>query len=494
MTLPPDTTPSAQPIRTPLFIAGEQVWTTETSTVTDPAQPNEVVGQAARASSAEAERAVLSAQTAQPDWWSLGAARRAELLAQAVVGSEQFRPEDARLLSREVGKPLHESIVDLLVFDIRWTLALHDADRVEETESLNPAPGSVTQTEIHWQPLGVVTIIVPFNWPLAILAASLPHALLAGNCVIVKPPRTAPLATTRFLERIASALPAGVLNVLTGDDASVAPAIEHPLVRKVCFTGSVAAGKAIMAAVAPTLTRLTLELGGNDPAVLLADAPLDEAHIDRLFHSIFDSSGQICMNAKRVYVHESRFDELIDRLTARLEAVQLGHGLDETTSHGPVHSARARDEAEAMLADARTRGAEVREFGELPAGDGYFVRPALVLNPEHSARIVAEEPFAPIVPIIRFSTEAEAISLANDSWAGLGASVWTSDSATADRVAAQLTAGYVWVNDHGAPRLDLRAPFGGMKSSGFGREQGIAGLRAFMDTRVVSRTPAGTAH
>lgn len=481
-----------KPIQTTLFIGGERVSTAATSAITDPANPTAVVGFAARSTAADAERAVQSAHTAEPGWRALTAQQRAELLAHAVASNEQHREADARLLTLEIGKTLHESIVDLMVFDIRWHLALADADQVNAVEALEPTPGSPARTEIHWQPLGTVTIIIPFNWPLTILAASLPHALLAGNCVVVKPPRTAPLATTVFLERIASELPAGVLNVVTGDDDAVAPLIEHPLVRKVCFTGSVAAGKAIMAAASPSLTRLTLELGGNDAALLLADAPLDEEHINRLFHSIFDTSGQICMNAKRVYVHESRFDELVERLSERLEQVQLGHGLDKATSHGPVHSARQRDEALTILDDARTRGGEVREFGQLPEdADGYFVRPALVLDPEPSARIVTEEPFAPIVPIIRFSEEAEAIALANDSWAGLGASVWTADPATANRVAAQLVAGYVWVNDHGAPRLDLRAPFGGMKSSGFGREQGTAGLRAFMDTRAVSTTPDG---
>jgi len=234
---------------------------------------------------------------------------------------------------------------------------------------------------------------------------------------------------------------------------------------------------------------VTLELGGNDAAIVLADATLDDVHLDRLFAAIYDTTGQICMNAKRVFVHRSRRDELVAGLTARLERVRLGYGLDEGTTMGPLHQPAQKAFVEELVREAKEAGADVREFGELPAGDlagGNFVRPAIVVDPDPSLRIVTEEQFGPVIPVLSFDDESEAVRLANDTWAGLGGSVWTASTDAAQRVATQLVCGYVWINDHGATRLDLRAPFGGMKHSGFGREQGIDGVRAFQDTRAIA--------
>jgi acyl-CoA reductase-like NAD-dependent aldehyde dehydrogenase len=321
------------------------------------------------------------------------------------------------------------------------------------------------------------------------LGASLPHALLAGNTVIVKPPPSAPLATTRVVQRVAEKLPPGVLNVVTGHDENMAGLIQNTDIAKVCFTGSVNGGKRIMEMASKTLTRVTLELGGNDAAIFAEDALLDDVHLDRLFAAIYDTAGQICMNAKRVFVHESRMDELVAGLEARLNTVTLGHGLDEGTTMGPLHSSAQKAFVEELIAEAKDAGADVREFGTLPAGalaSGNFVRPAIVVDPGPSLRVVTQEQFGPVIPIIPFATENEAVRLANDTWGGLCGSVWTADSATAARIGAQLVCGYVWVNDHGATRLDLRAPFGGMKQSGMGREQGIEGIRAFQDTRSIA--------
>jgi acyl-CoA reductase-like NAD-dependent aldehyde dehydrogenase len=354
---------------------------------------------------------------------------------------------------------------------------------------LPTVPGIPVETAVSYQPLGVVTVIVPFNWPIAILGASLPHALLAGNTAIVKPPPSAPLATTRVVQRVAEKLPPGVLNVVTGKDENMAGLIQNPDVAKVCFTGSVNGGKRIMEMASKTLTRVTLELGGNDAAVFLDDAILDDTHLDRLFAAIYDSTGQICMNAKRVFVHRSRLDELVAGLTARLERAKLGHGLAEGTTMGPLHQGAQKAFVEEIIQEAKDAGADVREFGELPTGalaGGNFVRPAIVVDPDPSLRVVTQEQFGPVIPILPFDTEDDAVRLANDTWGGLCGSVWTADPEAAQRVGAQLVCGYVWVNDHGATRLDLRAPFGGMKQSGFGREQGIEGIRAFQDTRSIA--------
>lgn len=261
-------------------------------------------------------------------------------------------------------------------------------------------------------------------------------------------------------------------------------------VQKVCFTGSVGGGRRIMTMAAASLTRVTLELGGNDAAILLDDVDLSDAHLDALFGAIFSSTGQICMNAKRVYVHRSRLDELVAGLSIRLERTVLGHGADPRTTMGPPHSSAQAAFVTALIDEARAAGAEVREFGALPSdpdlADGNFVRPALVIDPDPELRVVGEEQFGPVIPVLAFDRDEDALRQANASWAGLGGSVWSSDPDRARQLADRMECGYVWVNDHGAPRLDLRAPFGGMKLSGMGREQGVEGLRAFQDTRAVA--------
>ncbi len=482
-------TVASDTVRTGLLIGGEERFTTDVLKVANPAKPGVVVGEAAAASTEDVADAIAAAKSAFPAWAALSAQDRAALMAEAIAGIGDLRDEDAAILSQENGKIRFESWIDGLVFEIRWNLALMLADGVDKGHVLEPAPGIPVTTQVGYQPLGVVTVIVPFNWPIAILGASLPHALLAGNTVIVKPPPSAPLATTRVVQRVAAKLPPGVLNVVTGRDENMAELIQSPDIAKVCFTGSVNGGKRIMAMASQSLTRVTLELGGNDAAIFLEDAELDDVHLDRLYAAIFDTTGQICMNAKRIFVHRSRLDEVADGLAARLDNAVVGYGLDQGTTMGPLHQPAQKAFVEALIAEAKAAGADVREFGTLPDGDlagGNFVRPALVVDPDVSLRVVTEEQFGPVIPLIPFDSEDEAVALANDTWGGLCGSVWTSDAASAQRVGSQLQCGYVWVNDHGATRLDLRAPFGGMKQSGFGREQGIEGVRAFQDTRSIA--------
>lgn len=483
-----DTLSTEAPVRTGLFIGGQERQTAETLSVADPAKPGVVVGEAAAASAADVADAVAAAKAAYPAWSALSTPERARQMADAIVGIADERDNDAAILSQENGKVRMESWVDALVFEIRWNLALMIADEVDTGKTLPVMPGIPVNTEVSYQSLGVVTIIVPFNWPIAILAASLPHALLAGNTVIVKPPPSAPLATTRLVQRVAEKLPAGVLNVVTGKDENMGALIQNPDIAKVCFTGSVNGGKRIMEMAAKTLTRVTLELGGNDAAIFAEDAIIDDVHLDRLYAAIFDSTGQICMNAKRVYVHRSRMQEVVDGLSARLEKVVIGYGLDADTTMGPLHSPVQKAFVAEIIEEAKDSGATVLEFGELPGGDlagGNFLRPAIVVDPDPSLRVVTQEQFGPVIPILPFDTEEEAVRVANDTWGGLCGSVWTANPETATRIGSQLVCGYVWVNDHGATRLDLRAPFGGMKQSGMGREQGIEGIRAFQDTRSI---------
>ncbi|WP_413249122.1 aldehyde dehydrogenase family protein [Sinomonas flava] len=477
-------------VRTGLFIGGTERFTDEVLTVADPGKPGSVVGEAASASPSDVRDAVAAAKDAFPAWASLPAQERAATMAGAIAGIAEDRDDDAAILSQENGKIRMEAWVDALVFEIRWNLALALKDEVGASHTLPVVPGAIpVSTEVSYQPLGVVTIIVPFNWPIAILGASLPQSLLAGNTVIVKVPPSTPLATSRLVQRIAEKLPAGVLNVISGRDENMAGLIESPDVAKVCFTGSVNGGKRIMEMASKSLTRVTLELGGNDAAVFLQDAVLDDVHLDRLYAAVFDTTGQVCMNAKRVFVHRSRLDELVAGLSARLEKAVIGYGLDEATTMGPLHSPAQKAFVEEIIQEAKDAGADVREFGQLPGGElaeGNYLRPAIVVDPDPSLRVVTQEQFGPVIPVIPFDDEDKAVSAANDTWGGLCGSVWTASPEAARRIGSQLVCGYVWVNDHGATRLDLRAPFGGMKQSGIGREQGIEGIRAFQDTRSIA--------
>jgi acyl-CoA reductase-like NAD-dependent aldehyde dehydrogenase len=296
------------------------------------------------------------------------------------------------------------------------------------------------------------------------------------------------------LRQVARKLPPGVLNVVTGDDAILGPVVVgDPRVKHVCFTGSTAGGKRIMEMASKNVTNVTLELGGNDPAVILDDAILDDATIAKIGMATFMTTGQVCMAVKRLYVPRARYDEAVEGLRGFIEGQRIGGGLNPEVTMGPLNMARQRDYVQELLAESRAGGTEVIDGGEFLDADpseGNYMKPALVLDPSATERIVTEEQFGPVIPVIPFETEEDAVRMANDSWAGLAGSVWTSDPKTANRVGGQMVCGYVWVNDHGATRLDLRAPFGGMKASGIGREQGIEGVRAFQDTRSIAHLNA----
>jgi acyl-CoA reductase-like NAD-dependent aldehyde dehydrogenase len=473
-------------VNTGIYIGGTERFTADHLTVRDPANPERVVGTAAAATKEDAVEAVQSALAAYPAWSAISAAERAAKVVASLDALAADNDENARILTSENGKILQESVIDLLVFSIRTQLAAALADQVDDTIEL---PGPPVTTTVSFQPLGVVTIIVPFNWPLAILAASLPYALIAGNTVIVKAPPSAPLTVCRVVQKVAEQLPPGVLNVITGEDSEMAPLIANDDVAKVCFTGSGGGGRKVMELASANLTRVTLELGGNDAALILDDAVLDDAAFERLYGGIFESTGQVCMAAKRVYVHRSRYDEVVAGLSKRLSGTVLGHGLDDATTMGPLHSSRQKEYVLGLLDEATSTGTEILQFGELPTGDdltsGNFVRPTIVLDPSPHLRVVTEEQFGPVVPIIPFDDENEAVAAANDTWGGLCGSVWTASPARANAIGSKLVCGFVFVNDHGAARLDLRAPFGGVRGSGIGREQGIEGIRDFMDTRSI---------
>lgn len=480
-------TTAVEPASTPLLIAGEErPGGAGTFPVYDPARTGAIVGYAAAASADDALASVAAAQAAWPAWSALSATERTGIVLAALSTLEQDNDARTDILSRENGKIRFEAFIDLAVFSGRFHQAAQYAPELDADEHIAGPPFNTT---IHHPSRGVVTIIYPFNWPLAILAASLPAALMSGNTVIVKPPPTTPLSSVQTLRHLVRALPPGVLNVVTGADEVIGPVVVgDPRIRHVCFTGSVGGGKRIMTMAAANVTNVTLELGGNDPAIVLSDAVLNEETFGKMSGATFMTTGQVCMALKRLYVPRSRYDEVIDGLKATLVGQKIGPGLDEGVTMGPLNTASQRDYVAKLLEEAKASGAEVQSYGEYTSDwtSGNYMLPSLVLDPAPDLAVVAEEQFGPALPVIPYDDEAQAVMLANDTWSGLCSSVWSGDPEHALRVGRQLRAGVTFFNNHNATAVDERAPFGGFNQSGIGRELGREGMRDFTETHVMA--------
>ncbi len=466
----------------------------------NPARPSELVGHAAAATKDDMNAAVEAAHRAFPAWAALTMGERAAKLrdiASALTADEEDVKYRSRLFTREHGKIARETLLEMSRLGDRFLLAAAYGERLAIDEVMGPAPvGPAFDTIVTRQPRGVTALIVPWNWPLSILGAKLPQALVAGNTVVVKPSEDSAMAPVLTLQIIASMLPPGVVNIITGDAREIGDTLTgHPLVRKVNFTGSVSVGRHVMKTAAENITPVTLELGGNDAALILEDVALNDEVFGKMYWAAFGSSGQICMALKRMYVHESRYDEVVDGFTAACERAVVGDGLLPETTMGPVNNARQLKVVTDMIAEARAKGADLKECGQVPdeelyKGGGYFQKPALVYDADPSLSMVRDEQFGPCLPIMKFKTEDEAIALANDSEFGLCSSVWTGDSDRAVRIAKRLEAGYTYLNGHGPMAQDGRGPFGGFKSSGIGRNLGYDGVLAFAEPHSISG-PAG---
>ncbi len=460
--------------------------------VTNPVRPAEVVLDAPATSPAQLDRAVDAARRSQPAWAAQTMEERAAtVIAAAEAGVAAVEAgELARLLTREHGKTHLEA-----VFDTATMAGMATAFAPLVAEALAAREVSGGATRIEWVPHGVVAAILPFNWPVSVMANKVLPALLAGDTVVVKAPPTCPGTVLLVAAAMAAVLPPGVLNVVNGPDAALGAAlVAHPGVDMVSFTGGVGTGQAVMAAAAATTRPLVLELGGNDAAILAPDVAADGALADRVVEAAFVTSGQVCMAIKRLYVHRDRMDETVDALAGRLATEVVGDGLAGGVTMGPVHTASARDRVEAFLAEADGAGATVLRPGRVRAEDaaagGYLVSPALVVAPPADSGIVRQEQFAPALPVIPYEDLDAAIEAANDTPFGLCASVWSNDDALAADVASRLSAGTVFVNAHGISTIDMYAPMGGWKQSGFGVELGAEGMQAFARQRVRVRRPA----
>jgi acyl-CoA reductase-like NAD-dependent aldehyde dehydrogenase len=484
------------PIETQLYIDGASCGASDGNlySIHNPARPSELVGRAAAGTPQDVDRAMRAAHAAFPAWAALSYAERGAMLRRvaAAITEDMAEVESrARLFTREHGKILRETHLEISRLGERFVQSANYAERLAQDEIIRAAPND---TIITRQPRGVAALVVPWNWPLAILGAKLPQALMAGNTVVVKPSANSALAPTLTLHKIAALLPPGVVNILTGSASKIGDAIiGHPLVRYVNFTGSVDVGRHVMKVAAENITPVTLELGGNDAGLVLQDVDLSGDAFQRLYRAAFMSTGQICFALKRLYVHRSRFADVVDGLRAVVDQQVVGDGLLPETTMGPMNNAKQLRVVTDMIAQARAKGQDVLELGQVPDPElyaqGYFQRPTLVINPDPTLSVVREEQFGPILPILPFDTEDQAIAMANDDPFGLASSVWSADTERAVRLARRIEAGYSFINAHGPSVQDGNGPFGGFKKSGIGRNFGFEGVTQFQGHHSIAGAP-----
>ncbi|WP_370343261.1 aldehyde dehydrogenase family protein [Pararhodobacter marinus] len=480
-------------IETHLYIDGAACRASDGGTyeIHNPARPSELVGHAAAGTADDMDRAVRAAHSAFPAWAALSYVERADILrkvAAALTEDTAAVEARARIFTREHGKILRETHLEISRLGERFVQSADYAERLAQDEIIRATRNDTIVTR---QPRGVAALVVPWNWPLAILGAKLPQALMAGNTAVVKPSANSALAPTLSLHRIAELLPPGVVNIVTGSASRIGDAlIGHPLVRFVNFTGSVDVGRHVMKVAAENITPVTLELGGNDAGLVLSDADLSPQTFENLYRAAFMSTGQICYALKRLYVHRSRFDELVDGLRAVVDAQVVGDGLLPETTMGPMNNARQLRTVTGMIDEARARGANVLELGQGPDTElyaqGYFQRPALVIGADPALSVVREEQFGPVLPILSFDSEDEAVAMANDDQFGLASSVWSTDTGRAIALARRIEAGYSFINAHGPSANDGLAPFGGFKKSGIGRNFGYEGVTQFQGFHAIA--------
>ncbi|HVM96710.1 MAG TPA: aldehyde dehydrogenase family protein [Candidatus Acidoferrales bacterium] len=459
-----------------MLIDGKSVATTEQDPVINPAL-GEPFASVPRASKAHVDEAMEAAASAFHRWRKDEDFRRQKLgeCAAAIKGRAQ---EIANVLSQEQGKPLAAAVGEVYGaaawFDYFAKLQIEPEILLDDDKK---------RIQIVRKPLGVVSAILPWNFPVILLSWKLAPAFLAGNTVVAKPSPYTPITALMVAEILRDIVPAGVLNVLTGGNDLGALMSGHPIPRKISFTGSVATGKKIMAAAADDLKRVTLELGGNDPAIVLDDANPDQV-ADGLFWGAFQNSGQVCTAIKRLYVHEKVYQPIVDRLIERAKSTRVGKGLDPETQLGPINNEMQLNKVVGLVEDARKNGANVETGGRRLESSGYFYPPTIVTGAHEGMRLVDEEQFGTALPIIKYKDLDDALEQANRTHFGLGGSIWTSDLKRGEALVQELESGTGWVNHH----MDVTpfAPFGGAKWSGIGCENGPWGYREFTAMQVVN--------
>jgi acyl-CoA reductase-like NAD-dependent aldehyde dehydrogenase len=461
-----------------LLIGGRKVATANHHDIRNPST-GEIVGRMPLATPAELDQAVDAAAAAFRDWSQTSEEHRAQACRDVAGAIEAHAEELATLLTLEQGKPMNGLGSR---FEIGGALAWtrYTAELSLPVEILQD--NNEGRVELHRKPIGVTGSITPWNWPVMIACWHIIPAVRAGNTVVIKPSPMTPLSTIRLVEIINTVLPAGVVNVVTGANEIGAALSAHPGIAKMTFTGSTATGKKVMASAIETLKRLTLELGGNDAGIVLPDA--DPKRIaEGLFWGAFINNGQTCAALKRLYVHDSIYEDVCAALADYAGKIPVGDGMDETSVLGPIQNEMQYNKVRDLVEDAKANGGRVLTGGTPMERPGYFYPITLVADVADGTRLVDEEQFGPALPIIRYSDIDEVIERANRNPAGLGGSVWSSDPEKAKHYALKLECGSVWINKHGA--IQPNAPFGGVKQSGIGVEFGAEGLKEFTTVQTV---------
>lgn len=417
--------------------------------------------------------AVQAARKAYKSWSLTSSEERKAAIHKLADILEQNMPELMSLVTQETGKPMGG------LNNVGSGMEVGGAIAWARTTAELELPVDIVQDdddariEVHRKPLGVVGSITPWNWPLMIAIWHITPALRAGNTVVIKPSELTPLSTLRFVELANQVLPAGVLNIVTGDGSVGSALSTHPDVNKIIFTGSTQTGKRIMSAASSNLKRLTLELGGNDASFVLPDVDV-KAIAPQIVGAAFHNNGQTCAALKRLYVHEDIYDEMCEEVAKLASNIVVGDGLADGTELGPIQNKKQLEIVKDLAANAKANGGVFIAGGNEISGDGYFFEPTIVTGLSDGSRLVDEEPFGPILPIIKYSDLDAIIAKANENESGLGGSVWSSDIEKATQIAKRMECGSVWINTHGA--IQPNAPFGGVKQSGFGVEFGLYGL------------------
>ncbi|MCL2894380.1 aldehyde dehydrogenase family protein [Brenneria tiliae] len=458
-----------------MIIDGKRVDGAATLEVINPAN-EQIIASVARADAAQVDQAVRAAARAFPDWAARDVADRRNALLAIAADIEAQADELARLITSEQGKTLREAAQEV-GYTVGLFRALSSIDLPEE-----PVLDDEEKRIIRYRaPLGVVAAIGPWNQPLLLLAVKIIPALLVGCTVVLKPAPTTPLSGIRLAEICSRHLPAGVVNAIVDNNDLGETLTRHPLVAKISFTGSTATGKKVMASAAGSIKRVTLELGGNDAAIVLDDAdPVEAAR--KIFAAAMITTGQICLAVKRVYVHESLYEAVSSELARLADAATIGDGADPKTDYGPLQNKAQFDKVLALIEDTRPLGTIIAG-GTPHHGPGYFVRPTIVRDIGDDARLVREEQFGPVLPVLSFSDIDDVIRRANDSEYGLGGTIWTGDWRRGIDIAGKIDTGTVWINEHMA--IHPLVATGGAKQSGIGRELGVEGLQEFTQGKVI---------
>ena len=459
-----------------MTIGGQAVTGATSFDVLNPAT-GQVIGSAPDCTPEQLDAAVAAARKAFPAWSATPIEKRREALL-GIAGVLGGNVEELkRLLTSEQGKP-HEGAMGDILGGAYWCQATSTLEIPEKVVEESAERHGITRHV----PIGVVGAIAPWNFPIILAMFKVAPALLAGNTVVLKPSPFTPLTTLRMGELLRGVLPDGVLNVVTGGDSLGPWMTSHPGIDKISFTGSSATGRKVMASASETLKRVTLELGGNDAAIVLPDVDVAEV-AEKLFWAAFGNSGQICIATKRMYVHKDIYEPLKTAIVDYAKTVKMGDGAEQGTQLGPINNKLQYERVLDLIADSKAKGYKFLMGGEASPAPGYFVPITIIDNPPENSRIVQEEQFGPVLPLLSFDTLEEAIDRANASPYGLGASIWTADEAKALDISSRIAAGTVWINE--TQHLSPLGAFGGHKQSGLGSEGALEGLLEYTNTQTV---------